>query len=360
MADKFTGTITYNRLRNRETDELSYDNEFDPLQFYYEDELAKQRAKQAAINDFLDQDEEEPKRKKKKKKKKSKKKFFITLLVLLIIAGCAGGAYALFFAGNYQPVSVNLMDYMKEPTFSGEDKSGVLGNLDLDREKVANLTDGIEDETQKTQVQEFFKSVTFSADESRDLANGDMITVTANYSEMMANDANITVYNNKEIYEVKGLEKKKDKDEEKKMPIDVPQWYKKVEEIGDEISVTCILIADKGTALTLPFSRVYCQKGGTGSEMVDTDGDPDYVYNGKGYYLEEGYEPAKGTISEMDKEHIKYSLKLYGETFDFNISYVINENGLLNVTSSNGGDINIPTGTYNKITSSEAKAFGGK
>ena len=132
MADKFTGTITYNRLRNRETEELSYDNEFDPLQFYYEDELAKQRAKQAAINDFLDQDEEEPKRKKKKKKKKSKKKFFITLLVLLIIAGCAGGAYALFFAGNYQLVSVNLMAYMKEPTFSGEDKSGVLGNLDLD------------------------------------------------------------------------------------------------------------------------------------------------------------------------------------------------------------------------------------
>ncbi len=320
----------------------------------YEAGLASASQRYSGQNEDEDGDDYDDKSSRKRKKKKSHKVLIIAIIAILVLGG-AGGAYAYMTLNGTEDLEVNLEDTMSKPDVSGYDGEGTLSELSIDQDSVDKIVSGLKNDDQKSAVSDFFDKVTYEADKTKKLSNGDKITIKGKYDSALASKAHITVAEKNTSFTVSDLKEKKAEETSVEMPIDLPQWYRFVNEDSDEISITALLIAKKGTSVTLPIEFMYCTEGGAMSEMVDTSGDPNLTYNGKGYYIEDGYEAPTGTIVEVDEDHIKYSLKQYGSSYTLTVKYTISDNDTLNVESATGGEVQVPTGKYSAISSDAAK-----
>lgn len=345
-------------------DELAYmDEEFQKdSQIHQSDFNAGYEAGLASANQrYADRDSDEDdgdgddydgKPSRKRKKKKSHKGLIIAIIAILVLGG-AGGACAYMTLYGAEDLEINLEDTMSEPDASGYDGEGTLGDITINQDSVDKIVSGLKNDDQKSAVSDFFDKVTYEADKTKNLSNGDKVTITGKYDSDLASEAHITVKDSSTSYTVSGLKEKKE-DETSDISIDLPQWYRFVNDDSDEISVTALLIAKKGTSVTLPIEFMFCTADGAMSEMVDTSGTPNLTYNGNGYYIEDGYEAPTGTVVEVDENHIKYSLKQYGSSYTLTVKYTISDDETLNVESATGGEVQVPTGKYSAISSDAA------
>lgn len=304
--------------------------------------------------DYGDEEDvpEAAKRKKKKKTKKSKKAIIIAVVIILALIG-GGTVFAYMKITGPQDVEVDLVKLMNDPEITGYDGEAKVEEITLNQDGADKIIAGLKNDGQKEVVAEFFASVEYSPDKVKDLSNGDKINISANYDKKLAEAAKVTVTAAEGEYEVKDL-----KEDENKLSIDTPQWYRLVLPSGDELSITCLLLADVGTSVTLPIQFMFCQPGGAMSEMVDTGGTPDITYNGTGYFMEDGVEAPVGKIVEIDNNHIIYSVKQYGNRFKIKVNYTVNKDGTINVESASGGEAEIPTGRYEQISENMAESLG--
>ena len=335
---------------NRVAEESAPEAEVDELA-YIEEDQARERAMRQAQFEHARQAQQPV------KKKKSKKGLIIALIVLLLAAG-AGAAYALFGMEKTQHLDVDLTKMMTEPDVSGYQGEAVLGEISVKADAVDQLTKDLESDEQKTAVAAFFDTVEYAVDKHDGLSEGDVVKISATYDQAAAEAADIAVTNTEYLYTVGKLKEKPE--ETKPSAITMPQWYRHISETEGELAITCLLIAEKGTSVTLPIEFMYCYAGGPMSEMVDTSQAPNLTYKGTGYYMEDGTEAPTGTVTEVDDSHIKYSVRQYGDKFTITINYTVNEDGSINVTSASGGEVQAPTGTYEAISTSTASNLGGE
>ena len=324
---------------------------------YIEEERERERALRQARLERARQ-AEELEQAKKPKKKKSKKGLVIAIIVLLL-AAAGGAAYAVMNMDRSQDLQVDLATTMTEPDVTGYQGEGTLGEITVKTDAVDDIIRDLESDEQKTMVASFFESVEYTVDKSSELSEGDVITITAKYDQTLADEASITVTNAETTYTVGKLKEKPVEEETTESAINMPQWYRHISETEGELAVTCLLIADVGTSVTLPIEFMYCYAGGPMSEMVDTSQAPNLTYNGTGYYMEDGAEAPTGTVTEVDDSHIKYAVKQYGDSYTITVNYTVGSDGSLNVTSASGGEVQAPAGTYAAISSAEASDLGG-
>lgn len=325
----------------REVDELAYiEEERERERAIRQARMERARAEEAA----------------RKPKKKSKKGLVIAIIILLL-AVAAGAAYAFLNLDRNQPLDVDLAQTMTTPDVTGYDGEGSLGEISVKTDAVDDIIRDLESDDQKTAVAAFFETVEYNVDKSSDLSTGDVINIVAKYDSEAAEAAGITVTNDTTTYTVGKLKEKVEETTE--AAISMPQWYRHITPTEDELAITCILIAEQGTSVTLPIEQMFCYAGGPMSEMVDTSQAPNLTYNGTGYYMEDGSEAPTGTVTEVDDSHIKYSVQQYGDRFTINVNYTVNSDGSINVTSASGGEVQVPTGTYEAISSNVASDLGG-
>ena len=351
----------YNEFNNAYEDGASPDEDVDELAYIDEMEM-RGRSAGAGFGESYEADyrseydgdvqSRSPSSHPKGCKKKPKKGLIIGIIAVLALV-CAGGAFAFLSLNGTQDVEVDLISTMNEPEITGFDKEGQLGELTLNQDEADKIIAGIKNDEQKEALAEFFAGVEYVPDNTSKLTNGDKIKIVAKYDEQLAEAASVTVSGMETEYTVEGL-----KEDENKLSVETPQWYRLVLPAGDELSITCILLADVGTSVTLPIQFMYCQPGGAMSEMIDTSGTPDITYNGTGYFMEDGFEAPVGRISQIDNRQVVYSVKQYGSSFKITVSYVINDDGTLNIEAATGGEAEIPTGKYEPRSASMANSLG--
>ena len=324
---------------------------------YIEEEAARKREAVKARAEYEAAKAEEYE--KTKPVKKSKKGLVIAIVILLLLA-LAGGAYALLFGGDKsQPLDVDLSKTMTEPDVTGYNGEGTIGEITVKSDAVDDIIRNLESDEQKTKVAAFFETDEYDVDKSSQLSTGDQVVISASYDSDAAETAGITVTNSKSEYTLGQLREKKVEEETTEASAVKAQWYRHISEAEDELAITCLLIDEEGTSVTLPIEFMYCYAGGPMSEMVDTSQEPNLTYGGTGYYMEDGSEAPSGTITEVDDSHIKYSVRQYGDKFTISVNYSVNSDGSINVTSASGGEIAPPTGTYEAISSGQAASLGG-
>lgn len=296
-----------------------------------------------------------------KKKKKSKAGLIIGIIVVLIALGAAG---AWFFMSGSDPeeepqpqteaetINIDLGETVRTPEVTGYEGEGVLGEILLDQDKAETIIESVTNDEQQAKVRIFFENVEYTADKTEGLKTGDEITITADYDEVIAKDAGIVITNGTYHYTV-------DKMEAKKAAISMPQWFRCIEEDGDELIITCIVIAKKGTVADLPISFMYAREGGAFSDVIDTSGSPAITYKGVDYYMEPGCESPFGPVSSLSDDNIQFSMQQMGDKFSIDIDYKVNDDGTITVERASGGDAPIPIGTYEPISSKQAKKLGG-
>lgn len=295
------------------------------------------------------------------KKKKGKKGIVIAVIILVLLLACGGAAWFLMSSGD-EPIipegdstntlDVDLAQTLSEPKVTGFEGEGVLGDLTVDQDKVSEIIGQIEDDEYKAQVRVFFENVEYKADKTEGLKTGDTVNITADYDEVIAEETGINVTNGTYVYTVGDMD-------EKKPEASIPQWYRCVEVDGDELIVTCLLIAKPGTGVDLPISFMYACEGGAFSDIIDTSGAPAITYKGVDYYMEPGCECPSGKVASLDEENISYKVKLYDDSYTINVEYKYNDDGTIKVITASGGEVPIPIGTYSPISNKAAKALGG-
>lgn len=125
-------------------------------------------------------------------KKSLKVKIIIIIaIIVLLIAGIAG---YFVYKSMSKPTMIDLTSVMTTPEFEGIDSIATLKDqVTVDKEKADKLVKSIDEEDRAKAVKKLLESVTYSADKSEDLSNGDEVTFTAHYDAAFAEENKIEV-----------------------------------------------------------------------------------------------------------------------------------------------------------------------
>ncbi len=151
-----------------------------------------------------------PKKEKPSKaaEKKSRKGLMIGLVVILVIA--AGVGIFMYIRAN-QSTELNLGKMMDEPKVEGYDGfANIEDDIKLDPQAEKDALSEIKNEDRKVEVKNFLESITYTADKTDNLSNGDEISITAEYDEALAEVLKLEIIGVKTKYKVSGLEEGED------------------------------------------------------------------------------------------------------------------------------------------------------
>jgi len=150
------------------------------------------------------------------KAQKKSRKGLIIALVLLLLAGGGFAVTAFVYPGFLaaEKVAVDFNDLIKEPEVTGYNTEAKLGDIGYDQDKYDALLNSIEKEENRAVVEDFLKSVTFTADKAENLRNGDTVTIVAGYDEQLIEQikkeskVKIEVTDSTKVVAIKDLEEK--------------------------------------------------------------------------------------------------------------------------------------------------------
>ena len=133
----------------------------------------------------------------------------IIIAVVLLAAAIAGGAYLLF--GGDKEYEVDLNSIMNEPKVIGYDGYGEMALMpQIDDAKADEWLKTVEFDKDKEAITEVLKTVKYTPDKTKDLSNGDVVTITIDYDKNLAAEKKLKVKAKETTYEVGGLEIGKD------------------------------------------------------------------------------------------------------------------------------------------------------
>ena len=137
-------------------------------------------------------------------KKSLKVKIIIIIaIIVLLIAGIAG--YFVYKSVS-KPTTIDLTSVMTTPEFEGIDSIATLKDqVTVDKEKADKLVKSIDKEDRAKVVKKLLESVTYSADQTEDLSNGDEVTITAHYDAAFAEENKIEVNKTQKKVKVENL-----------------------------------------------------------------------------------------------------------------------------------------------------------
>lgn len=136
---------------------------------------------------------------------KSKKGKIIAVIVAVtvVLAGISG---YFVYRSVTKPTMVDLTSVMAEPEFEGVDGSGTIKvDACVDKKEADKLIKSIDNEDRAKAVKKLLESVTYSADQTKKLSNGDKISFTAHYDASFAEKNKITISNMKKTITVQRL-----------------------------------------------------------------------------------------------------------------------------------------------------------
>jgi serine/threonine-protein kinase len=126
--------------------------------------------------------------------KKKKRRLIIPILGVLLLCILGGAFFAIRHMIANKPYNLDLTDIATRPGVTGfNGKAQLDGEITVDPEKKEALLSAIEDEDKKVSVQTFLDGVTYEADSIENLKNGDVIKVSAKYSENVAEALKVNV-----------------------------------------------------------------------------------------------------------------------------------------------------------------------
>ena len=133
----------------------------------------------------------------------------IVIALVLLAAAIAGGAYLLF--GGDKDYEVDLNSIMNEPKVIGYDGYGEMALMpQIDDAKADEWLKTVEFDNDKEAFAEVLKTVTYTPDKTKDLSNGDVVSITIDYDKNLAAEKKLKVKAEDTTYEVSGLEIGKD------------------------------------------------------------------------------------------------------------------------------------------------------
>ena len=145
----------------------------------------------------------------KNKKRKKVPVALIVILVILLAAAVAGAAYMLFI--NDKSYEIDLQTIMEEPKVIGYDGYGEMALMpQVDDAKEDAWLAEVRLDNDKEDFRAVIDTVTYTPDKTKDLSNGDKVTITIDYDKKLAKEKNLKVIAQPLEYEVAGLEIGKD------------------------------------------------------------------------------------------------------------------------------------------------------
>lgn len=138
------------------------------------------------------------------KRKRRGKVVAIVLIIIVVLTGAGVGGYFLYHK-VHDTTKVDLTKFAMEPRFRGYQKEGKVKEIEIDRKKVEDFVDGIEEAEDAKKMDTFLETVTYSATPSKKLDNGDEVTVRASYDKEFAETYKIRVTKIKFKVKVSGL-----------------------------------------------------------------------------------------------------------------------------------------------------------
>ena len=163
-----------------------------------------------ALQEEAGQEPSEPPQPKTKTKPKKKGSCLIIVLALIFLAAAiAGGAYFLFGADKTYEVDLNAL--MVQPKVIGYNDYGEMALMpQIDSAKEDEWLRSVEFDNDKKAFKEVLDTVTYTPDKTKDLSNGDTVTITISYDKALAQEKELIVHARPATFEVSGLEKGKD------------------------------------------------------------------------------------------------------------------------------------------------------
>ena len=165
-----------------------------------------------ALQEEAGQEPVEPPQPNSKTKTKPKKKgscLVIVLALIFLAAAIAGGAYFLFGADKTYEVDLNAL--MVQPKVIGYNDYGEMALMpQIDSAKEDEWLRSVEFDNDKKAFKEVLDTVTYTPDKTKDLSNGDTVTITISYDKALAQEKELIVHARPATFEVSGLEKGKD------------------------------------------------------------------------------------------------------------------------------------------------------
>ena len=138
-----------------------------------------------------------------------KKKKIIPLIIACVVLGIAvgvGGFLALQALSRGADLDLDLAGMMNEPTVSGYDGSGKIdGDITIDEVKKQNYLDAIKKEDKRNRANDLLNSISYSADKTEGLSNGDSISVNASYDSAIAEELGVNISGTSTTINISGL-----------------------------------------------------------------------------------------------------------------------------------------------------------